>query len=67
MKNEIKIELKYCERCGGLWLRYAGSAESYCETCAPEMREMAVGRKKQPVISRRWHRTSPALRGVACA
>ncbi len=29
-----KLELKYCERCGGLWLRPAGHAEAYCPPCA---------------------------------
>jgi len=45
---EMKIELKYCERCGGLWLRRAGEPEAYCRTCAPAMRDMAFSRKKRP-------------------
>lgn len=32
-----KVELKYCERCGGLWLRPLGCDEVYCKTCAPIM------------------------------
>lgn len=31
----IKVELKYCEACGGLWLRPAGSLHPYCEHCTP--------------------------------
>lgn len=39
---EIQCELKYCERCGGLWLRPAGSDEPYCVRCAPLMAELPV-------------------------
>lgn len=28
-----KLELKICERCGGLWLRPAGSRWIYCGPC----------------------------------
>jgi hypothetical protein len=28
------LELKYCERCGGLGVRRPGSADNYCERCA---------------------------------
>jgi len=31
--HEILIELKYCERCGGLWLRPQGSGAVYCAGC----------------------------------
>ena len=27
------LELKYCERCGGLWLRPCGAAVVYCRAC----------------------------------
>jgi Zn-finger nucleic acid-binding protein len=30
----IEMELKYCERCGGLWLRTCGSERVYCSACA---------------------------------
>lgn len=30
----LQYELKYCERCGGLWLRPVGEAAVYCEPCA---------------------------------
>jgi hypothetical protein len=38
--NELRVELKYCERCGGLWLRAVGVAEVYCAGCGREMDEM---------------------------
>jgi Zn-finger nucleic acid-binding protein len=33
----IQLELKYCERCGGLWLRRRGAADVYCAACVREM------------------------------
>lgn len=47
--NEVEItqlELKYCERCGGLWLRERGSQEVYCASCLPWMGEMSRSWKK---------------------
>ena len=32
--NAIQMELKYCERCGGLWLRIRGSEIVYCPPCS---------------------------------
>ena len=29
----VFLELKYCERCGGLWLRQKGDAQVHCEAC----------------------------------
>jgi Zn-finger nucleic acid-binding protein len=40
--NETHVELKYCERCGGLWLRSAGSQRVYCVACAHEMAKLPV-------------------------
>jgi hypothetical protein len=37
-KNELSklnhVELKYCERCGNIWLRRSGSARIHCAPCA---------------------------------
>lgn len=30
---KIRVELKYCERCGGLWLRHAMSGSTFCDPC----------------------------------
>lgn len=48
MEMELKIELKYCERCGVLWLRRNDDPQVYCGTCAPAMRDMALPAKKKP-------------------
>jgi hypothetical protein len=48
MRDEvIRMELKYCECCGGLLLRKAGSGASYCSGCAERMRELAPPRAKR--------------------
>jgi hypothetical protein len=31
--DEIQVELKYCERRGGLWLRPQGTDGVYCASC----------------------------------
>jgi hypothetical protein len=38
--KESALELKYCERCGGLWLRPAGGGQIYCTICARAMAEL---------------------------
>ncbi len=35
-----KMELKYCERCGGLWLRPVGDPAPYCAACDREMAQL---------------------------
>ena len=37
----IRLELKYCERCGSLWLREADSAGIYCARCEAAVDRMA--------------------------
>lgn len=34
------LELKYCERCGSLWLRLQGDSEVYCTSCRTRMAEL---------------------------
>ncbi len=36
----VGLELKYCEQCGGLWLRPRGSDECYCAACAHFLEDM---------------------------
>jgi len=57
--------LKYCERCGGLFLRRVGDLEVYCVPCAPAVREMASPRK--PAGRAPGHHSTRHLGGVACA
>jgi uncharacterized Zn finger protein (UPF0148 family) len=44
----IRLELKYCERCGGLWMRARGSGDVYCPSCAVEMLDLPTRRRKKP-------------------
>jgi hypothetical protein len=44
--NELQLELKYCERCGGLWLRPVGGGQIYCAACGRAMAQMPPGSKK---------------------
>jgi len=38
--QEISFELKYCERCGGLWLRPGGGQQVYCVACGRAVAEL---------------------------
>ncbi len=42
----VLLELKYCERCGGLWLRVRGAADVYCALCTVEILDLPVLPKK---------------------
>ena len=55
--GQIKIELKYCERCGGLWFREAGSNANLCGPCTNEEPVLArryADRKQQAEEDRGW-------------
>ena len=43
----IRLELKYCERCGGLWMRTRGTADVYCPSCAVEMLDLPPARRRR--------------------
>lgn len=48
----VQLELKYCERCGGLWLRRQGVSDVCCASCAelaPEFR-MVRRSKRRPIL-----------------
>jgi hypothetical protein len=59
--NELQVELKYCERCGGLWLRPAGGGQIYCAACGQEMAKLPAassergGCAKLPQGPVRWN------------
>jgi hypothetical protein len=38
----IRLELKYCERCGGLWLRPRGEGQVYCAVCSSEIPDLLL-------------------------
>jgi uncharacterized Zn finger protein (UPF0148 family) len=45
-EGELRMELKYCERCGGLWLRECGVGVVYCANCESEVADLPVPKKK---------------------
>lgn len=47
-KNEsnVRMELKYCEHCGGLWVRESG-AGVYCAKCEAKISELPIPKKRQ--------------------
>ena len=58
----VRVELKICERCGGLWFRPAGSAWVYCAPCHKTLEDA-------PQIAERPERKKPAvgMKFDACA
>ena len=51
----VALELKYCERCGGLWLRPFGMEEVYCTACIPKVAEFPVFHRRGPRPISREH------------
>lgn len=56
IEGRIRVELKYCERCGGLWFRRSESGASLCGPCTVEeprvsgryrMQEQSIGKGKE--------------------
>jgi hypothetical protein len=43
--QNAKVELKYCEHCGELWVREAG-AGVYCAKCEPMVADLPVPKKR---------------------
>jgi hypothetical protein len=47
-----RLELKYCELCGGLWLRPAGDFAVYCPGCLPKMAALPAASAPRPDAER---------------
>jgi hypothetical protein len=54
--GSIQLELKYCERCGALWLRPKGSDLLFCAGCARAMAGLVPG---LPLVPRRHKDSAP--------
>lgn len=55
-QDDVLLDLKYCERCGGLWLRPLKNDESYCAGCRAALAgHFQMGSKKQR-LNHRGHR-----------
>jgi hypothetical protein len=44
-KKEVGVELKYCEHCGGLWVRECGSGV-YCKKCQATVAELPAPKRR---------------------
>ncbi len=42
----VRMELKYCEHCGGLWVREPGAGVVYCAKCTPKVADLPSPKKK---------------------
>ncbi len=51
--QEIQVELKYYERCGGLWLRPRGTDGVYCANCRVRLAAMPNPGEAPPRKARR--------------
>ncbi len=54
--EEIQVELKYCERCGGLWLRPRGTDGVYCSSCHVRLEAMPNRGEAAPQRARSRHK-----------
>ena len=43
--EHVRVELKYCEHCGGLWVREGGGGV-YCEKCEPKVADLPAPKKR---------------------
>jgi len=41
----VRVELKYCEHCGGLWVR-EGGAGVYCEKCQDKVADLTIPKQQ---------------------
>ncbi|HXY15787.1 MAG TPA: hypothetical protein VEI26_14910 [Terriglobales bacterium] len=64
--NIVLLDLKYCERCGSLWLRPRGSDEVLCASCATQITKLRVGwgEKNMPLVLRTTIRADGESREV---
>jgi hypothetical protein len=57
-ETQGRVEMKYCERCGALWLRAIGSRDIYCCQCERQMRELPLAGYHKPGMRRRKTETT---------
>ena len=62
----IELELKYCERCGGLWLRTCGSERVYCGPCADKVHDPMQRKKRGGVASKSTDAIAPEELALLC-
>jgi len=65
--TEAELELKYCERCGGLFLRVAGVSLIYCGVCKLAVAKWLRKAKTEMVTSARVPRRAKICRARTAA
>ena len=45
--NVVGVELKYCEHCGGLWVRERGAGTVYCERCQAKVADLPAPKESE--------------------
>jgi hypothetical protein len=45
--KQVGVELKYCEHCGGLWVRECGAGTVYCEKCQPKVADLPAAKMRR--------------------
>jgi ribosomal protein S27AE len=60
-EQERQVELKVCERCGGLWLRPEKSRWIYCGPCKSKVDELPEVTLKAPKKRRRGKQDGEAV------
>ena len=45
-EGSVGVELKYCEHCGGLWVRERGAGVVYCDSCQAKVADLPAPKKK---------------------
>jgi hypothetical protein len=45
--KQVGVELKYCEHCGGLWVRECGAGTVYCEKCQPKVADLPAAKTRR--------------------
>jgi hypothetical protein len=74
--SQIEVELKYCERCGGLFLRLCGATLVYCDTCKAHRVALhspvvvpggAAGRvRRKPRLPQHRGKATPPMTRIDC-
>ena len=54
--RDLRVELKYCERCGGLWLRVQSSSGIYCASCRVSVKARSKGKIEEAPLHKTGRR-----------
>jgi Zn-finger nucleic acid-binding protein len=66
VQKGVAMELKYCERCGGLWLRRLGQDVVYCGGCQGQIVALLRAQQRGPKRAQAGNQAQiECLHGVA--